>query len=858
MKNICTKIAFIIVSGIILHSCNAVKKVPENRQLLTKVNIEENGKKTKEEGAVNQLYQLPNKNILGMPLRLHLYNLAPENPDSLYNDWLHRKPNRYRNLSALLSEKQVERLGQSFLVSGYSRFLKNVGEAPVILDSTMVDKSIQRLRNYYSNQGYFNRKVTYKIDTVGVKRATLKYEVQTGEPYFIDSLETKIATPALDSLYQLTKNQSLIKKGNQYNRADLDAERNRITTYFRNRGAYHFQQSYINYVIDTVDTGKKANVDLVISNQNVRKGDSLYTKPFNLYKISEINIFTNNPYDKITAQSIDSTTYRGINIYSSGKLRFRPKAITDPIFLNIGQPFADFRDNLTRRYLNNLGIFNYPTIHYVEDTSDPTGNSLIANIQLVSMKKYNFNPSIDVTHSNIQDVGIEGNVGFSVRNVFKGAETLQLGLRGNIGSSRDLANPDNVFFNIIEYGADIKLNIPRILFFVDTEKIISKQMIPSTVASFGFFKQENIGLDKENFTGAINYSWTPTRRTTNTIHRTTMKFDLINMQYIRNINASNYFNVYTSSYNRLNTLARQYSTSPDYLDENGNLTPVDGTAGFIGQVLSGNSAIGVGSDDYKTVRSIEERRVRLTENNLIVASNLTYQLSTQNGIYDNSFYTVRAKVESAGAALSLLSKAIGREKNENGRYDLMNIDYSQYIKTEAEYIKHWDLGSKQVLASRVFGGIAIPYGNSDNVPFSRSYFAGGSNDNRGWQSYSLGPGRSGGLNDFNEANMKLAASVEYRFKLLGKLNSAFFIDAGNIWNALDDVEEQEYVFRNLGSLRDIAVSSGIGFRYDLSFVVVRLDLGFKTYNPSNEEDNRWFRNYKFSESVLNLGINYPF
>lgn len=858
MKNICTKIAFIIVSGIILHSCNAVKKVPENRQLLTKVTVDVNGKKTTEDGAINQLYQLPNKSILGIPLRLHVYNLARENSDSLYNDWLHRKPNRYRNLSALLSEKQVERLGQSFLVSGYSRYLKNVGEAPIILDSALVGKSVQRLENYYSNQGYFNRKVTYKIDSVGVKRAALVYEVQTGEPYIIDSLYAKIATPALDSLYQVNKNLSLIKKGNQYNRADLDAERNRITTYFRNRGAYFFQQSYINYVIDTVDTGKKANIDMVISNQNVRIGDSVYAKPFNLYKISEINIFTNNPYDKQTAASIDSTTYRGINIYSSGKLRFKPKAITDPVFLNIGQPFSDFRDNLTRRYLSNLGIFNYPMIQYVEDTSDPTGNSLIANIQLVSLKKYNFNPSIDVTHSNIQDVGIEGNIGFSVRNVFKGAEILQLGLRGNIGSSRDLANPDNVFFNILEYGADIKLTIPRIVFLFDTERIISKQMIPSTVASFGFFKQENIGLDKENFTGAINYTWTPIRRSGSTTHRTTLKLDLINMQYIRNINASNYFNVYTSSYNRLNNLARDYSTNPEYLDENGNLTPVEGTAGFIGQVLSGNSSIAVGSNDYKTVRSIEERRIRLTENNLILASNLTYQTTTQSGIYDNSFYTVRAKLESAGALLSLLSNAVGKQKNENDRYDLMNIDYSQYIKTEAEFIKHWDLGRNRVLATRIFGGIAIPYGNSSNVPFSRSYFAGGSNDNRGWQSYSLGPGRSGGLNDFNEANMKLAASIEYRFKLLGKLNSALFVDAGNIWNALDDVEDQQYVFRNLGSLRDIAVSSGIGFRYDLGFVVVRLDLGFKTYNPANNQDNRWFRNYKFSESVLNLGINYPF
>lgn len=840
------------------HSCNVVKKVPDNKHLLTKNTIVLNGKVTKKSEVEEQIYQTPNKKLLGVPIYLLLYNLAKENPDSLYNAWLHRKPNRYSNLSAVLSEKQVERLGQSFIVSGYSKFLKNIGEPPTIIDLGKSKHSTERLKNYFFNHGYFNTTTSYKVDTLENKKAQITYTVETEEAYIIDSLKINISTRALDSLYNLTKNQSLIKTNQQYNVADLNAERNRLTTYFRNRGAYHFQQSYINFEVDTVNTKHKANIKLIISEQNVRKGDSLYTKPFNIYTISEVNIFTNNPYDKKTSQMIDSVSYNGINIYSSGNLRFRPKAITDPIFLSIGRPYSDFRDQLTRRYLNNLEIFNYPTIHYVEDESDPSGNSLIANIQLSSKKKFNLNPSLDFTHSNIQIFGIEGNTAFSVRNVFRGAEVLQLGFRSNFGSSQDLANPNNTFFNIIEYGSDIKLSVPRILFPIKTEKIISRQMIPSTMASFGFFKQQNIGLDKENFTGAVSYSWTPSYRGGSNFSRTNMKFDLLNVQYIRNINASNYFNVYSSSYSRLNSLAKEYGTDPSYLDENGNLSRPEGTAGFINDVFEGQSPIVIDSDDYKIVRSIEERRKRLTENNLILASNLTYQKSTQANLYDNSFYAFKVKVESAGAFLSLMSNIANREKNERDRYDILKIDYSQYGKVEGEFVKHFDLGGYQVLASRVFAGIAIPYGNSSNIPFSRSYFAGGSNDNRGWQSYSLGPGSSGSLNDYNEANMKLAASVEYRFKLVGKLNSAFFVDAGNIWNVLDDVTDKGSVFDSFSSLKDIAVGSGIGFRYDLGFVIFRLDLGFKTYNPGNNQDNRWFRNYKFSESVLNIGINYPF
>jgi outer membrane protein assembly factor BamA len=175
-----------------------------------------------------------------------------------------------------------------------------------------------------------------------------------------------------------------------------------------------------------------------------------------------------------------------------------------------------------------------------------------------------------------------------------------------------------------------------------------------------------------------------------------------------------------------------------------------------------------------------------------------------------------------------------------------------------EYVKHWDFNRKKVLAFRSFVGLAIPYGNSESVPFSRSYFAGGSNDNRAWQSYSLGPGRSATLNDFNEANFKIATSAEFRFNFFGKFNGALFVDTGNIWNIFDNVEDEKAVFSGIKSLQDTAVGSGFGLRYDLSFFVFRIDFGFKTYNPSDTSNKKWFRDYNFPNSVLNIGINYPF
>lgn len=850
MRNNITKIALIILSGLVLYSCSLVKRVPEDKHLLTEVEIKENGEPKNDEELRDQLYQMPNTDVFGWHIRLGLYNMAKVDADSSYQAWLEGKPGWHKSLKAVLSEKQVGRLGNSFVVSGFSNFLKKMGEPPVIVDISRVKKSRSRLFAHYYKRGYFRAKVDYTIDTLDTRQARINYLINTGKPYIIDTLATYIETPALDSLYSEIKKESFIKEGEQYNEAKFTAERERITTYFKNHGAYTFQQNNISYIVDTVSTGQKANVDIIVDNELVRAGDSTYTRPFRLYKISQVNIYTQNPTSD--DQSIDSINYKGFNIYSTGKLNYRPKALTDAVFVAPGSTYAEFNRVWTNRYLNNLKIFYNPTLTYVEDPNDPTGTSLITNITLNPRKKFRFNVSADFTHSNIQDFGIQGSLGVSIRNIFRGAEILDISTRGNIGSSRDLSIKDRSFFNLSEYGADAKLSFPRIFFPFDTEKIIPKRMIPSTLMSLGISRQRNIGLDKENFTGILGYNWTP-RRTWSA------KFDLFNIQYIRNVNAANYFNVYQSSYDRLNDIAREYPEEvPDeYTDSNGNLTINDGGANnFITDVE--NDDIQLSDADEQRVRSLEERRERLTENNLIFGTNFTLTTSTRENLSDNAFFIFKTKLETAGNALSLIS---GLERSNEGISEgrtIFDVAYSQYVKAELDFIKHWDLRRSKIFAMRAFFGLAIPYGNSNFIPFTRSYFAGGSNDNRAWQPYSLGPGSSGSLSDFNEANLKIAASAELRFNIFGQLHGALFADAGNIWNVFDIEDDPEKTFNGLSSFRDLALGTGIGFRYDFNFFVVRFDVGFKTYNPGREEGDRWFEEYKLSRSVLNVGINYPF
>ncbi len=851
MKNIATKISLIFVILTLFSGCNTLKNITKCKHLLLKNEILIDNKISNDEDVQNLPYQKPNTKLLGFRFRLFLNNLAIQNPDSVYKSKFIKNPKKYARLSKILSKKQVDRLGKSFYYYGIHNFLKKTGEQQVLFDESKSKKTLLRIKSYYFNKGYFDVDANYKIDTISSKKIKVKYNVTLKKAYFLDTIKVKIQSPQLDSIYQLNKENSFLKN-EQYNYLNIENEKNRITDIYLNNGVYFFQRTFIVPEIDTIKTNKKTILNLLINDRATKNQDSSKIEHFKIYKISKVNIFTDITANKKSQKNVDSTTYKGFNLFSSGKLKYKPKAITDAVFVTKGSLFADNKTKLTSQYLSNLRVFNYPSIQYVVDQKDTINNSLIANIYLTQRKKYNFKFSFDLTRSNIQQFGVSGNATVAIRNVFRGAETFEIGLRTNLGSSQGLGfeNPNNRFFNILEYGLDAKLIFPRILFPFNTDKIIPKTMIPSTNLSVGFAKQTNIGLDKQNFTLSLNYNWTP-RKTT------TMRFDLFNIQFVKNVNTGNYFNVYKSSFNVLNSLAQNYNADQSYFSSN-SLKIEDGTTAFTNDILGSNPKIFMSETDFNTVRSIEERRKRLTQNDLIFASSISYTHSTKLNIQDEDYFSVKTKIESAGNLLSLISKNPLDSDGNPLLNDFFGVNYSQYLKTELEFIKHWNLPGKQIFAIRSFTGIAIPYGNSKSIPFSRSYFAGGINDNRAWDPYRLGPGNSGAKNDFNEANLKIALSAELRFNIFNKTNGALFVDAGNIFNVFDNVVDKSSKFEGFKSLKNIALGSGFGVRQDFNFFVVRVDIGFRTYDPAINDNKKWFRDYNFSNSTLNFGINYPF
>ncbi|HZJ36346.1 MAG TPA: outer membrane protein assembly factor, partial [Gillisia sp.] len=272
MKRLPAKLSLFILTLALLFSCNAVKRVGNDELLLSKNTIYLNGEKNKESRIHNQLYQEPNSKLLGIPLSLHFYNLAKPQPDTAFQHWLYKKPNRKERLIKIYSEKQVVQMGNSYVA--LNEWIKRTGEAPEIIDSVLTKKSINRLKSWYFNNGWFNAEAEYEVKPTGKKRGEIDYHVTSHHAYIVDSIRQRIGSEVIDSLYNAHSEESKIKSGIQYRTLDYNAERDRLTKLFRNNGVYYFDQEYISFEADTVDTNYKVNTTVIVNNRQISEGDS--------------------------------------------------------------------------------------------------------------------------------------------------------------------------------------------------------------------------------------------------------------------------------------------------------------------------------------------------------------------------------------------------------------------------------------------------------------------------------------------------------------------------------------------------------------------------------------------------------
>ena len=835
------KIFIYFLLTLFLSACSSVKRINGTKYLLTQNTIIVNDKKNNNTDLTELLVQKPNSRTLGLPLSLYFYNLGDNNKPKKASDWGTLKPKTYNFIKNIFSEKQSISFANS-MIGINNWFLKN-GQAPITIDDKKIKKTINNLTAYHKNRGYFRVEVNSNKKLLNNKRGEIDYIINTGRPTFIDSIRTKIKSPVLDSLYQSKKALSYLKTGEQFIESNFIKEAKRITNLFRNNGIYHFTENDLGYYnIDTANTNNyKTNIDLVIFDKKriLKTNGDYILKSYRIQKIRKVTVFTDYSFSKKDNPNLDSTSYKGITFLAHNKIKYNPKLLSESIFIRPNEVYADSLRNLTRKHLKSLRNFKVINIKY--EPVDSLNNELDVSILLTPLDKFSLDLETELTHSNIRDLGVSAKFSIVNRNIFKGAEIFKLSFLSSFFNASQDANKEEQFFNSWEIGADMSLEIPRFVAPFGINKFVPKRMSPRTIFSLGTSIQQNIGLDRETLTALMSYKWQYNAKKT-------IQLDIFNTQYVRNLRIGNYFDIYNSEYIKLNSVAKEFYNNPGY-----NLERQQETVSFMSTVFNDPNFLVNNPDSYRNNLNILDRYNIITSDFLIPTIAYSFTYNNQNDFRDNNFSFFKIRVANSGNIGGLLSN----KKNNNNRKTIFNIPLAQYFKTDIEYKKFWEIDDTSVIGFRSFIGAIIPYDNSA-IPFTKSYFAGGSNDIRAWQTYDLGPGnRNSGL-EYNIGSLKFLTSAEYRFDLFGSLKGALFVDAGNIWDITNSIfAEEEAKFNGINSVKDIAVGSGFGLRYDFSFLVFRLDLGFKMHEPYLET-NKWFRNYNFSNAVYNIGINYPF
>ncbi|HBB48074.1 MAG TPA: hypothetical protein DCZ44_00395, partial [Flavobacteriaceae bacterium] len=703
-----TKIS-LILGFILLQACSPTRRLTQDELWLVNNEILVDDQVSRDVALSGLLLQKPNTKlpVIGIPLGVLVHNLATPNPHERFEQWLTNNPKKAQRLERLISAKQLRAIDSAKI--NFNQWLKNTGSAPVVIDTSKSTRTLEQLKKLFYNQGYFNVNGRYSVlkDSSRNNRGSVRYDLTLNKPYTIGDLAYRIESPQLDSLFRVNLKASFIQSGQTYDLANFDNERARITLQMRNSGFYFFDQDYVTFEADTNGLGRRVNVQYIIPNRRINKGDSVATTaPFKQYRINRVRIITDHSPQNQMLPFKDTTYYKGYELYSHEGGKYRSKALTNAIAIIPGSLYSDIDRTVTNTQINELRNFKYPTIHYKVDQEDTTGTGLISSIYLSPRKKYTFGIDLDAYTSTIQQFGVGFSTSFLIRNVFRGAENLEISARGSVGSSKDNAISDSQFFNTSDVGIDAKLSIPRLLFPINTQSIIPKYMAPTTAISAGLNSQQNIGLDRQNFNSIFSYRWRPSNTRSNT-------FDLLNLQYVRNLNAANYFNVYRASYQRLNDIALEVNYP--FTSTDSSLSIPEETNLFLSSVQDPQAPWSFNPELTQEMNAIAQRKNRLTENNLILASNFSWQMDNRETVNDNSFTRFQWKAELAGSLLSGLSQLSGTT-DTSGRREFFGVAFSQYAKLELDYIQHWDLGNQNVMAFRGFGGWALPFGNSSSIP----------------------------------------------------------------------------------------------------------------------------------------------
>lgn len=259
---------------------------------------------------------------------------------------------------------------------------------------------------------------------------------------------------------------------------------------------------------------------------------------------------------------------------------------------------------------------------------------------------------------------------------------------------------------------------------------------------------------------------------------------------------------------------------------------------------------------------------RVIEKQLIIGPTYSYTFTNTMRKFKKHTFYYKGSLDAAGTIAGL---ATGADIKGGDTVRIFDVAFSQFVKMEHDFRHYLRLGRNSQLASRIIAGVGMPYGNSDQLPFIRQFFIGGTNSIRAFRARSIGPGTHRTDVDDNSflpdesGDLKLELNTEYRAKLFSVVHGAVFVDAGNIW-LWNENENKPGAKISKDFMKELAVGTGVGLRFDLSFLVLRTDLAFPIRKPWLPESERWvFDDINFGSSswrrdnlVFNLAIGYPF
>ena len=689
----------------------------------------------------------------------------------------------------------------------FNRWIQRVGTPPVIYDSTLTEASAEQLHTALSNRGFMNNTVTYRVDADSVKRkASVNYDITLGEPYYIRSIDYDIPDESLREIILADTSRFNVHSGDLLNFNHLDEWRQGITENLRNHGYYAFNKEYITFIADTAADSRA--VDLTLNSRDPYRNDHMpyYTEHEPFY-VRDVVYVTD--YDPVAMHDglwgADTVTMSsGVKVIEGSERYLRPDVLDECNHIEPGQLYNAEAITRTYRALGRLNILKQINID-VRPLGKVDGVLMVDTYVLLQPdKSQTVSVSLEGTNS-------EGDLGFGVgldyehRNIFKGAEVLSAKAKVSYESiSGNIGGLINN--NYSEYSTELGIRFPKFM-APFLKRSFKRKIQASTLFTVNFDYQARPEYTRVIAGGGWRYQWTERSR------RMSHTLTLLDLSVISVPKFNDEF------FDRITNPLLRYSYQ-DHL------------------------IMRMGYNFYRTNKA---------EMNVL-----------QMGRFQRDVFTIRANAEMAGNVLYGLSHLTKQKAGEDGSYKALGIRYSQYFKADADYSMTHYFDNRQSIAFHVGAGVAVPYGNSDVLPFEKRFYSGGANSVRGWGVRTLGPGSYNSNNSLSNfiyqcGDIRFDVNLEYRAKLFWVVELGLFLDAGNIWTIKDYEDQPGGVFKFNKFYEQIAAAYGAGIRLDFKYFLVRVDMGMKAHNPASGQEHWPLLHPRFKrDSEFHFSVGYPF